>query len=99
MKKLENSVLKLYAIGCIQNRQPDKLREFFERLTPDIQVLVLVCFFSSMCINQFSWFIGLSCNNVQAQAEWKDWFSLPYLKDPQESPAFSIYFSRHWQVI
>jgi hypothetical protein len=36
---------------------------------------------------------------MQAQAEWKDWFALPYMKDPHESPAFSIYFSRHWQVI
>jgi len=69
VRKLENSILKLYAVNCIQSKQPDKLREFFERLTPDLQ----------------------------GQSEWKDWFALPFLKDPQDNPSFTIYFSRQWQ--
>jgi len=69
VRKLENSILKLYAVNCIQSKQPDKLREFFEKLTPDLQ----------------------------GQSEWKDWFALPFLKDPQENPSFTIYFSRQWQ--
>jgi len=37
VKKLENSLLKLYVVNCIQTKQQDKLREFFERLSPDLQ--------------------------------------------------------------
>jgi len=69
VRKLENSILKLYAVNCIQSKQSDKLKEFFERLTPELQ----------------------------GQSEWKDWFALPFLKDPQENPSFTIYFSRQWQ--
>lgn len=69
VRKLENSILKLYAVNCIQSKQPEKLREFFEKLSPDLQ----------------------------GQSEWKDWFALPFLKDPQENPSFTIYFSRQWQ--
>jgi hypothetical protein len=69
VRKLENSLLKLYAVTCVSTRQPDRLREFFERLTPDLQ----------------------------GQAEWRDWFALPYVKEPAENPAFAIYFSRAWQ--
>jgi hypothetical protein len=38
VKKLENSLLKLYVVNCVQNKQTEKLKEFFEKLTPDIQV-------------------------------------------------------------
>jgi len=34
---------------------------------------------------------------LAGQSEWKEWFSLPFLPNPQDSPAFSVYFSRGWQ--
>ena len=69
VKKLENSLLKLYLVTCVQNKQQEKLRDFYGHLTPILH----------------------------GQAEWKDWFALPYMKDAQDSPAFSLYFSRQWQ--
>jgi len=69
VKKLENSLYKLYAVSCVQSKQHEKLREFFEKMTSDLH----------------------------GQTEWKDWFALPYIKDPADSPAFSLYFSRQWQ--
>jgi len=69
VRKLENSLLKLYLVTCAQNKQLEKLREFYERLTVELQ----------------------------GQTEWKDWFALPYVKDPQDNPSFSLYFSRQWQ--
>ena len=33
VRKLENSLLKLYLVTCAQNKQLEKLREFYERLT------------------------------------------------------------------
>ena len=69
VRKLENSLYKLYAVSCVQSKQTDKLREFYEWMTGELH----------------------------GQAEWKDWFALPYIKDPGDNPAFSLYFSRQWQ--
>ena len=69
VRKLENSLLKLYAVTCVSTKQAEKLKEFFERIASD----------------------------VHGQQEWKDWFALPWLKDPQDNPAFSLYFTRQWQ--
>ena len=69
VRKLENSLLKLYLVTCVQTKQLDKLREFYEKLTVELH----------------------------GQTEWKDWFALPYVKDPQDNPSFSLYFSRQWQ--
>ncbi|CAG5867155.1 unnamed protein product [Menidia menidia] len=33
---------------------------------------------------------------LQGQAEWRDWFILPFIPAPEQSPAFSPYFSRQW---
>ena len=51
---------------CVSSKQPERLKEFFERLAPELQ----------------------------GQAEWKDWFALPWVKEPQENSAFSLYFTR-----
>ena len=32
VRKLENSIYKLYAVQCVQSKQSEKLREFFERM-------------------------------------------------------------------
>ncbi|KAL1456058.1 hypothetical protein WDU94_000812 [Cyamophila willieti] len=34
---------------------------------------------------------------LQHQAEWKEWFLIPFIKNPEENPSFSLYFSRQWQ--
>ncbi|KAL3268187.1 hypothetical protein HHI36_007313 [Cryptolaemus montrouzieri] len=34
---------------------------------------------------------------LQNQSEWKEWFVLPYLKNPDENPTFSLHFTKHWQ--
>jgi hypothetical protein len=33
---------------------------------------------------------------LQAQNEWKEWFCLPFLKNPDDHPFFSVYFSQSW---
>uniref|UniRef100_A0A1A7XA59 WD repeat-containing protein 91 n=2 Tax=Iconisemion striatum TaxID=60296 RepID=A0A1A7XA59_9TELE len=33
---------------------------------------------------------------LQTQAEWRDWFILPFVPNPEQNPAFSPYFSRQW---
>lgn len=35
-------------------------------------------------------------SKLQSQNEWKEWYCLPFLKNPEENPIFSIYFSKNW---
>ena len=67
--KLEANLLKLYVINSIQTKRTDKVKEFFDKMTPELQ----------------------------GNAEWKDWFALPFLPNPESNPSFAMYFSRQWQ--
>jgi len=33
---------------------------------------------------------------LQSQNEWKEWYCLPFLKNPEDNPTFSVYFSKNW---
>jgi hypothetical protein len=67
--RLESGVLKLYVINCVQNKSPDKLKEFFDKMSPELY----------------------------GQPDWKEWFALPFLPNPENNPTFVNYFSRQWQ--
>ncbi|CAH0554439.1 unnamed protein product [Brassicogethes aeneus] len=34
---------------------------------------------------------------LQSQNEWKDWFVIPFIKNPEENPTFSLHFTKQWQ--
>ncbi|XP_050310768.1 WD repeat-containing protein 91 [Anthonomus grandis grandis] len=69
VKKLENAILKLYVIHAVTNNKPDKVIDFFLKMTPELQ----------------------------GQSEWKDWFVLPYIKNPEENPTFALHCTKQWQ--
>ncbi|XP_077195330.1 WD repeat-containing protein 91 isoform X1 [Paroedura picta] len=35
-------------------------------------------------------------SELQNQAEWKEWFVLPFILNPETNPTFGTYFSRQW---
>jgi len=37
IRKLETSLLKLYIVNAVQSNKPDKVMEFFERMTSELQ--------------------------------------------------------------
>ncbi|KAM9077859.1 WD repeat-containing protein 91 isoform 1-T1 [Megaptera novaeangliae] len=41
-------------------------------------------------------FFAKQATELQNQAEWKDWFVLPFLPSPDTNPIFAAYFSRQW---
>ena len=41
-------------------------------------------------------FFAKQASELQNQAEWKDWFVLPFLPSPDTNPTFATYFSRQW---
>nr|SVE75153.1 EOG090X0719 [Daphnia dolichocephala] len=69
IKKMENSLLRMYLINACINGKQEKVQEFFEKLGSELQ----------------------------HQLEWKDWFALPFIKNPEENPAYMVYFTRQWQ--
>ncbi|TRY71914.1 hypothetical protein TCAL_00179 [Tigriopus californicus] len=42
-------------------------------------------------------FFEVMSAELQSQSEWKDWFVLPFLTNPETHPTFAPFFSRHWQ--
>lgn len=84
---MENGVLKMYLINAVVNNKPEKLTEFFLKMTPELQ-------------NQAEWKDWFS--------EWAVFHSLlgvllifvtvlPYIKNPEENPTFSLHFTKQWQ--
>lgn len=69
IRKLEFGLLKFYLVQAHQAGRQEKIAEFFEKLTPELQKV----------------------------HEWRDWFAFPFVKNPEENAAFSVYFSKSWQ--
>ena len=69
VSRLESGVLKLYVVNCVQTKNHDKLREFFEKMASELQ----------------------------GQPDWKEWFALAFISNPESNPAFVNYFGRSWQ--
>ncbi|XP_037777901.1 WD repeat-containing protein 91-like isoform X4 [Penaeus monodon] len=42
-------------------------------------------------------FFEKMAQELQSQAEWREWFILPYLKGVEENSSFAMYFTRQWQ--
>lgn len=42
-------------------------------------------------------FFDKLASSLNTQAEWKDWFALPFIKNAEENATFTMYFSRQWQ--
>ena len=69
INRLESGVLKLYLVNCIQNKNSEKVKDFFEKMSSELH----------------------------GQSDWKEWFALPFLPNPENNPTFLNFFSRHWQ--
>lgn len=69
VKKLEMCLLRLYIIHALQSSKNDKVVEFFEKYTAELQT----------------------------QTEWREWFAIPFIKNPEQNVAFDMYFQRAWQ--
>uniref|UniRef100_A0A3Q4BAT6 ARMC9 CTLH-like domain-containing protein n=1 Tax=Mola mola TaxID=94237 RepID=A0A3Q4BAT6_MOLML len=41
-------------------------------------------------------FFHKQASELQGQAEWRDWFILPFIPAPEQNPTFCPYFSRQW---
>lgn len=98
VRKLENAVLKMYLVNAAVNNKQDRIQEFFIKMTPELQGhsewkewFGRIFFFFFLYI-----FIHINCK--------KKYFvfffiftALPFVKNPEDNPAYSVHFSRQWQ--
>jgi hypothetical protein len=40
--RLESGVLKLYLVNCVQTKRPEKVKEFFEKMAVELQVIMIL---------------------------------------------------------
>ncbi|XP_031557069.1 WD repeat-containing protein 91-like [Actinia tenebrosa] len=69
VRKLETCLLRLYIVHALQNSKQEKVVEFFEKYTIELQ----------------------------PQSEWREWFAIPFIKNPEQNSTFEMYFQKSWQ--
>ncbi|XP_054258850.1 WD repeat-containing protein 91 [Macrosteles quadrilineatus] len=87
--------------GHLEQKMFSKLENEFtsaiRKLESSILKLYVVNAVSNNKADKVTEFFTRLTPELQGQSEWKDWFMLPYVKSPEESPMFSVQFTRTWQ--
>lgn len=68
-----------------------------KKLEHSVLKLYVVNAVSNNKIDKVTEFLSKMANELQNQPDWKDWYTLPYIKNPEENPNFSVYFTKQWQ--
>lgn len=78
------------------SRLEDVYRPTVNKLKTSLFRYYLVCTIQSSRADKAHDFFQKQAPELQNQAEWKEWFALPFLPAPDVNPTFSTYFSRQW---
>nr|CAI5825492.1 unnamed protein product [Callosobruchus analis]CAI5838945.1 unnamed protein product [Callosobruchus analis] len=94
-----NSLRELW--NHLDNHMFSKLESHFTPGVKKLENAVLKMYLINAVANSktdkvMEFFVKLT-PDLQNQTEWKDWFVLPYIKNPEENPTFSLHFTKQWQ--
>ncbi|XP_066567051.1 WD repeat-containing protein 91 isoform X1 [Amia ocellicauda] len=78
------------------SRLEDVYRPTVNKLRTSLFRYYLVYTVQSNRIEKTQEFFQKQAVELQGQAEWRDWFILPFVPDPGQNHTFSPYFSRQW---
>ncbi|XP_075066523.1 WD repeat-containing protein 91 [Mixophyes fleayi] len=78
------------------SRLEDVYRPTVRKLKTSLFRYYLVCTIQNSRTEKAHDFFQKQAPELQNQAEWKEWFALPFLPAPDANPTFSTYFSRQW---
>ncbi|CAL4113265.1 unnamed protein product, partial [Meganyctiphanes norvegica] len=81
----------------IFTRLPHSLSSCVRKLETSLLRLYVVNTIQTSKPDKLLEFLEKMAPELQNQAEWRDWFILPYLKGVEENPSFAMYFTRQWQ--
>ncbi|XP_030624510.1 WD repeat-containing protein 91 [Chanos chanos] len=77
-------------------RLEDVYRPTVNKLRTSLFRFYLVHTVQSKNLEKTQEFFQKQAVELQGQAEWRDWFVLPFIPAPEQNPTFSTYFSRQW---
>ncbi|OCT88094.1 hypothetical protein XELAEV_18016721mg [Xenopus laevis] len=78
------------------SRLEDVYRPTINKLKTSLFRYYLVYTIQSSRTDKAHEFFQKQATELQNQAEWKEWFALPFLPAPDSNRTFSTYFSRQW---
>ncbi|KAF5292438.1 hypothetical protein FQA39_LY13985 [Lamprigera yunnana] len=85
----------------LDNHMFTKLESHFVPATKKLENAILKLYLINLIVNnksdKVSDFFMKMTPELHMQSEWKDWFMLPYVKNPEENPTFQLHFTRQWQ--
>lgn len=94
VNKLRTSLYRYYVINTIQ---VTSIQEYMAWNTATLRHSYSISlFFQKGNLEKTQEFFQKQALELQAQAEWRDWFILPFIPTPEQNPAFAPYFSRQW---
>ena len=82
VQKLELSLKRYYVVNCIQAGKKEQALLFFERYE-----------------SHFNSDERLAVSNTGSStisSDWRAWFSLPFISQPQNDPYFEVFFTKQW---
>ncbi|KAK4875337.1 hypothetical protein RN001_011759 [Aquatica leii] len=87
--------------GHLDTHMFTKLESHFVPAIKKLENAILKLYLVNLIVNnksdKVSEFFMKMTAELHMQNEWKDWFMLPYIKNPEENPTFSLHFTRQWQ--
>ncbi|XP_067856076.1 WD repeat-containing protein 91 isoform X2 [Heptranchias perlo] len=78
------------------SRLEDAYRHTVNKLKTSLYRYYLVHTFQTNRIDKAQEFFQKQALELQNQPEWKEWFVLPFIPNPDQNPVFITYFSKQW---
>ncbi|XP_043601251.1 WD repeat-containing protein 91 [Bombus pyrosoma] len=87
--------------GHLDMRMFSRLESHFTPAVRKLENAVLKMYLVNAAVNnkqdRIQEFFTKMTPELQGHSEWKEWFALPFVKNPEDNPAYSVHFSRQWQ--
>ncbi|KOX80691.1 WD repeat-containing protein 91 [Melipona quadrifasciata] len=87
--------------GHLDLRMFSRLESHFTPAVRKLEYAVLKMYLVNAAVNnkqdRIQEFFTKMMPELQGHSEWKEWFALPFVKNPEDNPAYSVHFSRQWQ--
>ncbi|XP_076173533.1 WD repeat-containing protein 91 [Ptiloglossa arizonensis] len=87
--------------GHLDIRMFSRLESHFTPAVRKLENAVLKMYLVNAAVNnkqdRIQEFFVKMTPELQGHSEWKEWFALPFVKNPEDNPVYSAHFSRQWQ--
>ncbi|CAF3644123.1 unnamed protein product [Adineta steineri] len=77
-----------------------KLINIFTKIRTNLYRCYLIHAIQSSKTDKINEFFDRLIKTLQQSNDWsKEWFTLPFIKNPKENPVFQVYFSKQWSEL